>query len=35
MSRSNTRWSARQPPRRGGGGGTGTGGYDQNYNDYS
>ncbi|CAF3380022.1 unnamed protein product [Rotaria socialis] len=34
MSRSNTRWGARQPPRRGGGG-TGAGGYDQNYNDYS
>ncbi|CAF4886628.1 unnamed protein product, partial [Rotaria socialis] len=33
MSRSNTRWGARQPPRRGGGG-TGAGGYDQNYNDY-
>ena len=28
-NRSNTRWGARQPPRRGGGG------YDQNYDDYN
>ena len=32
--RSNTRWGARQPPRRGGGGGSGAG-YEQNYDDYN
>lgn len=32
-NRSNTRWGARQPPRRGGN--AGGAGYDQNYDDYN
>ena len=34
-NRPNTRWGARQPPRRGGGSGNGASGYDQNYEEYN